>query len=166
MAVLPIPCKGSPHPRVVRAEENMSPHLHLSKHEVFAAAMSEDGFEHDTVCQMGQGRRNVGCLLLPWDHNFWWRTGSSHGSGSAAVTLVWAAAERRGATSCLSPVPFPAGVCFCTATPASRTRAGRELISSSRWARASCGSARSPPAPGKASPPSATRSHSRFQAHV
>lgn len=43
----------------------MSPHLHLSKHEVFAAAMSEDGFEHNTACQMEQGRWNMGGLLPP-----------------------------------------------------------------------------------------------------
>ena len=47
----------------------------LSRHE------GGDGFEHDALCQMGQGRCNMGCLLLPWDDNFWRRTGSGRGSG-------------------------------------------------------------------------------------
>ena len=152
MAVLPIPCKGSPHPRVVPAEGNMSPHLHLSKHEVFAATMSEDEFEHDTACQMEQGRCNVGCLLPPWHNNFRQRAGSSRGSMSTAVTVVWAAAERHSATSCLGPVPFLTGICVRAAAPASRTGAGRELLSPFCWARPLCGSACSPPGTGESEP--------------
>lgn len=60
MAVLPIACKGLPHPSGVPAGGNVSPHLHLSEHEVFAAAMSEDGFERGTACQMEQGKMQRG----------------------------------------------------------------------------------------------------------
>lgn len=92
------------------------PHLHLSEHEFFAAPISGDGFEHDTTCQMEQGRCSLGCLLPPWGNNFWPAAGSSRGSVSTVLTLVCAADEAHGATSCLHPVPFPSGVCFCTAT--------------------------------------------------
>lgn len=87
----------------------------------------------------------MGYLLPPWDRNFRQRGGSSRGSVSTAVTLVWAAAERHGATSCLGPVPFPGGVCFCVAASAGGTGEGRELISPFHWVRPWCGSACSPP---------------------
>lgn len=109
-------CKGSLHPRAVPAEGNVSPHLHLSEHKVFAAPMSRDGFEHHTTYQMEEGRCSLGCLLLPRGNKFWQRVYAS-GSMSTAVTLVWTAAETRSVTSCLHPVPFPSCVCFCTATP-------------------------------------------------
>lgn len=108
MAVLLIPGKGVLHPRAVPAEGTVSPHLRLSKHKVFAAGTSEDGFGHDAAGLMEQGRRNVGRLLPPWDDNFKQRAGSSCSSMSTAVTLVRSDAERRGAAlvQCLSPLAF------------------------------------------------------------
>lgn len=129
-AVLPIPArKGSLHPRVVPAEGDVSPHLHCSQQETFAAANSRDVFEHDTACWVELGKWNVGCFLPPWNNNLWQGAGSSHGSMATVETLVWAATERRGGTSCFGPVSFLSGICFHTAARASWTGAGRESVS-------------------------------------
>ena len=142
MAVLPIPCKGSKgslHPRAVPAEgHSQGTRVETGLSTMPCVKWGRGGAIWVAFCCPGMiisgGELAVAVALGRWG-----------GTGVGCCWKTWC-------HPCLRPVTFPAGVWFCKAAPASRAGAVRDLISTFRWARPSCGSACSPPGTGESEP--------------